>query len=358
MVASVSCASRGSTSMRDPAVDAVGGARTLRAQHVAGPAHVVGGDRCGPPRRRRRRGRPVSATWAVVGGRPSTRPSAKIDGLVVTPTIAGVDQLAAGSPTADGRGTGRRARPIRPARTAPARVGRLLMTMAVPLLGFSGRLPVDSVVDWLVSAAATTASGVKPNSRNSVLSSADAPKCSSDDDLARCRRRTSTSPGRCRPRPRPGRAPSGAARCRGRPASCASNHSTHGIDTTRVAMPSACERSRAPPPRAAPRSRCAIRITSGCPPDGLGQHVAAAGDALGRLACRRSRTGTFCRVRTDRSGRWWRLVQDGAPGQAVSLASAGRTTASRGIARSAARCSTGWWVGPSSPRPIESCVQT
>src|SRR5699024_12402915 len=28
-----------------------------------------------------------------------------------------------------------------------------------------------------------------------------------------------------------------------------------------------------------------------------------------------------------------------------------------GIARSAERCSIGWCVGPSSPRPIESCVQ-
>ena len=28
------------------------------------------------------------------------------------------------------------------------------------------------------------------------------------------------------------------------------------------------------------------------------------------------------------------------------------------MARSAVRCSIGWWVGPSSPRPIESCVQT
>ena len=29
-----------------------------------------------------------------------------------------------------------------------------------------------------------------------------------------------------------------------------------------------------------------------------------------------------------------------------------------GTARSAARCSTGWWVGPSSPSPMESCVIT
>ena len=28
------------------------------------------------------------------------------------------------------------------------------------------------------------------------------------------------------------------------------------------------------------------------------------------------------------------------------------------MARSAHRCSTGWWVGPSSPSPIESCVHT
>ena len=43
---------------------------------------------------------------------------------------------------------------------------------------------------------------------------------------------------------------------------------------------------------------------------------------------------------------------------AVSLASPGRTIERPGMARSAAMCSIGWWVGPSSPSPIESCVQT
>ena len=43
---------------------------------------------------------------------------------------------------------------------------------------------------------------------------------------------------------------------------------------------------------------------------------------------------------------------------AVSLASIGRTTSNPGMVRSAERCSIGWWVGPSSPSPIESCVQT
>ena len=43
---------------------------------------------------------------------------------------------------------------------------------------------------------------------------------------------------------------------------------------------------------------------------------------------------------------------------AVSLASAGRTTVKSGMARSAASCSIGWCVGPSSPSATESCVQT
>ena len=41
---------------------------------------------------------------------------------------------------------------------------------------------------------------------------------------------------------------------------------------------------------------------------------------------------------------------------ATSFASPGRIVISAGIARSEARCSIGWWVGPSSPTPIESWV--
>lgn len=43
---------------------------------------------------------------------------------------------------------------------------------------------------------------------------------------------------------------------------------------------------------------------------------------------------------------------------AVSLPPHGRIISMLGIARKLARCSMGWWVGPSSPRPIESCVIT
>jgi hypothetical protein len=67
------------------------------------------------------------------------------------------------------------------------------------------------------------------------------------------------------------------------------------------------------------------------------------------------------------TGRSWRLrisavgpscVEGDPPGRpAVSLASAGRMTDRPGMARSDASCSTGWWVGPSSPTPTESWVQ-
>jgi hypothetical protein len=42
---------------------------------------------------------------------------------------------------------------------------------------------------------------------------------------------------------------------------------------------------------------------------------------------------------------------------ATSFASPGRMVISPGMARSDARCSIGWCVGPSSPTPIESCVK-
>ena len=43
---------------------------------------------------------------------------------------------------------------------------------------------------------------------------------------------------------------------------------------------------------------------------------------------------------------------------AVSIRSQGRSISVFGVARQIARCSTGWWVGPSSPRPMLSWVMT
>ena len=67
-------------------------------------------------------------------------------------------------------------------------------------------------------------------------------------------------------------------------------------------------------------------------------------------------TSMFWRLRIKAVGpSWWT-----ASTQAwiVSFPSAGRITWRPGIARSAARCSTGWCVGPSSPTPTESWVNT
>ena len=67
----------------------------------------------------------------------------------------------------------------------------------------------------------------------------------------------------------------------------------------------------------------------------------------------RSSTGTFWRVSTRAAG-WCFCRTITRHASATSLASQGRITFSPGIARKEASCSTGWWVGPSSPRPIES----
>ena len=67
-------------------------------------------------------------------------------------------------------------------------------------------------------------------------------------------------------------------------------------------------------------------------------------------------TGTSCRVRSRAVGPSASMAAFHAP--TVSLASAGRKTSRPGMTRSAATCSTGWWVGPSSPTPTESWLQT
>jgi hypothetical protein len=53
-----------------------------------------------------------------------------------------------------------------------------------------------------------------------------------------------------------------------------------------------------------------------------------------------------------------RLSIAAAHAASVSTVSHGRQTSRFGIRRSDAACSIDWCVGPSSPRPIESCVKT
>ena len=91
-------------------------------------------------------------------------------------------------------------------------------------------------------------------------------------------------------------------------------------------------------------------------------HVRAVGEHVGALlGAGRAGLGqdrqVLARQHQARSGRGCAASANFQPAT-VSFASAGRNTWRFGIARSAIRCSTGWWVGPSSPSPTESCVQT
>ncbi len=70
----------------------------------------------------------------------------------------------------------------------------------------------------------------------------------------------------------------------------------------------------------------------------------------------RSRVGSACRDRNRATGSWRRGISQ-RHASATSLASAGRMSTRPGTARSEAICSTGWWVGPSSPTPMESWVK-
>src|SRR5271154_6223214 len=71
----------------------------------------------------------------------------------------------------------------------------------------------------------------------------------------------------------------------------------------------------------------------------------------------RSRVGTFWRESASRIGPCVCVIAT-RQASTASLASPGRITVRWGIARREATCSTGSWVGPSSPTPIESCVKT
>jgi hypothetical protein len=65
----------------------------------------------------------------------------------------------------------------------------------------------------------------------------------------------------------------------------------------------------------------------------------------------------FWRLSSSAVGRDW-FCSATAQATAVSAVSPGRQTSRFGMRRSDAACSIDWCVGPSSPRPMESCVNT
>ena len=96
-------------------------------------------------------------------------------------------------------------------------------------------------------------------------------------------------------------------------------------------------------------------MTSGVGVRVAGQDVGAPGQAGGRGVAGAVEGGQRLAGQHQRD----RVVpqrHDDPPRLGDLVGVAGRRSIRPGMARSEARCSTGWWVGPSSPTPMESCV--
>jgi hypothetical protein len=125
-----------------------------------------------------------------------------------------------------------------------------------------------------------------------------------------------------------------------------------GMDTTRTGRP--CASSSCCAAIASATSEPVAMITRARPRGR--QHVAAAHD--GRTL--RGVAWLGRQVLARQQQRAWAVAAVAArgPGRGGLGASQGRQTSSPGIRRRLAACSTGWCVGPSSPRPMLSCVNT
>mmetsp|Transcript_130491 Transcript_130491/g.194283 ORF Transcript_130491/g.194283 Transcript_130491/m.194283 type:complete len:216 (+) Transcript_130491:134-781(+) len=131
-----------------------------------------------------------------------------------------------------------------------------------------------------------------------------------------------------------------------------SKMSMHGIETTRTPSPSASAAFIA----CCTSEPDAMMISLRSPLSFLATYAPL------RTPSRRVFTGIDLRVST-----FWRVrISDVGPSMrccectyapTVSSGSAGRMTSMLGNVRSDDTVSTGWWVGPSSPTPMESCVR-
>ena len=126
------------------------------------------------------------------------------------------------------------------------------------------------------------------------------------------------------------------------------NSSTQGMLTTRIE----CESAKRSAAASAVDTSDPVAISTAPPPSRSTYPPRAAPPSRPV----RSRTGTPWRVPRMMAGRRWLSTVSQA--STISPASAGRNTAMLGMARMAARCSMGWWVGPSSPRNTDSWVKT
>ena len=250
----------------------------------------------------------------------------------------------------------------RPARSRGSRTGRRSRYRgsfdSVPRIRSTSTLrpsagnPAWSVADGDVSQrqpspARTTCSAVKPNSFRRLARGRGAEAVDADESP---RSPTQRSQPKVAPASTETRAVTGARQDRlAVLRTCCAKISQHGIDTTRAAIPSP--------------SQQLARLEGECTSEPVAIMMACGGAARASASTyaprarpdagaslSRSSTGSFWRVSTMATGPS-RCVIAQRQASTVSLASAGRTTARFGMARSDIRCSTGWCVGPSSPRP-------
>ena len=136
--------------------------------------------------------------------------------------------------------------------------------------------------------------------------------------------------------------------------SCFSNSSMQGIDTTLVPIPSLCNFSLAVSASETSDPE-AINITCRFP-SASAKIYAPFEDKFADVYFVLN-VGSPCLVSASTEGVFFERKAI-SQASAVSTLSAGRITKVLGVERLIAKCSTGWWVGPSSPKPMLSCVIT
>ena len=136
--------------------------------------------------------------------------------------------------------------------------------------------------------------------------------------------------------------------------SCSSKSSQHGIDTTRVLMPCSSRIGWAPTIQLH-FGACCHEDQIGVAAFSVGEDICAAHSIFGRGVFRAVDDGQFL-ARHDEAGGAVAAGEADLPGVDAFVGVGGAHGPHVGHGAQADSCSTGWWVGPSSPRPMLSWV--
>ena len=201
--------------------------------------------------------------------------------------------------------------------------------------------------------SSTTWPTVKPKCLNRSLAGAEAPNVSHADHGAGRADVTPPAVAQRRPRPRRAVTPAGSTLLalggilRVEHARAGHRHHAHAPALLAAARFAASTRERHF------RARRDHDALAAC----LRNRAARSRRARSPATCSRvARLRRQCLARQHQARRAVVRARSPAQATAVSTASQGRQTVMFGIRRRLARCSTGWCVGPSSPRPMESWV--